>query len=74
MAHEGEGDTTKVGTSSEASDDGVGVFTRHFHLLFGFQSDDGLMQGHVAQYGAEGICAVGSGLCQLYGFGNGCSQ
>ena len=74
MAHEGEGDTAKVGTSSEAGDDGVGIFTRHFHLLFGFQSDDGLVQGHVAQYGAEGIFAVGSGLCQLYGFGNGCSQ
>lgn len=44
VAHEGEGDTAKVGTSSEAGDDGVGIFTRHFHLLFGFQSDDGLVQ------------------------------
>ena len=50
MAHERETDAAEVGAASETADDDVRIFTRHFHLFLGFQADDGLMQGDVAQY------------------------
>ena len=62
MAHERETDAAEVGTAAETADDDVWIFTRHFHLFLGFQPDDGLVQGDVAQY-ATRACICSSGSC-----------
>lgn len=74
MAHEWECDTAEIGTAAKARDNRVGIFTGHFHLFLGFQSDYSLMQGDVAQYGAECIFTVGSGACQFDSLGNSRTQ
>ena len=74
VAHEGEGDAAEIGASAEAGDDHVGVFAGQGHLFFGFEADDGLVQGDVAQDGAEGVFAVGGGAGQFDGFGDGGAQ
>ena len=71
VAHEGEGDASEVGASSEASDDDIGILAGHLHLLLGLKADDGLVQPHVVEHGAEGILTVGRGGGQLYGLGDG---
>ena len=38
VTHEGEGQTTKVTTATEASNHLVGIFARHLHLLFGLKT------------------------------------
>ena len=74
VTHEGEGDAAEVGTSAEATDHHIGILTCQLHLLLGFQTDDSLMQGDMAQDGTERVFAVGCHACQLDGFGDGSTQ
>ena len=74
MTHEGEGDTAKVGASSEAGDDRIGIFAGHLHLFLGLQTDDGLMQCHVVEHTSQRVLAVGRGGGEFYGLGDGCAQ
>ena len=48
VAHKGEADSSKIGTATKATDNHVGIFACHFHLLFGFQTDNRLMQCDMA--------------------------
>ena len=48
VAHKGETDSSKIGTTTKATDNHVGIFACHFHLLFGFQTDNRLMQCDMA--------------------------
>ena len=66
MTHEGEGDTTEVGTATEAADHDIGIFACHLHLLLSLQADDGLVKTYVIQYGAECVFTVRCGSCQFY--------
>ena len=74
MAHEWECDTAEIGTAAKARDNRVGIFTGHFHLFLGFQPDDGLMQGDVAQYRPERVFAIRGRACQFDGFRDGRTQ
>ena len=42
-----ECDTGEVGTTTETTDNDIGVLASHFHLFLSFQSDNGLMQHNV---------------------------
>ena len=66
MTHEGEGDTTEIGTTTEAADHDVGVFACHRHLLLCLQADDGLVESYVIQHGAERLFTVRRGGGELY--------
>ena len=70
VPHEGEGDAAEVGTTAKAANHHIGIFACHRHLLFCLQADNRLMQGDVAQHGAEGVFAVRRGACQFDGFGD----
>ena len=74
VAQEGEGDAREVRTATEAGDNHIGIFSGHFHLLFGFESDDRLMQHHMVEHTAQRIFAVGRLHGQFHGFGDGGSQ
>ena len=74
VAHEREADTTEVGTATEATDNDVRIFASHLHLLFGFEADNRLVKGNVAQYRAEGIFTVRCGTGQFDSFRNGCTE
>ena len=74
VAHEGEGYASEVGAAAEASDDDVWVFACFLHLLFGFESDDCLVEGYVTEYGAEGVLAVGGVDGKFDGLGDGCAE
>ena len=52
MTHEWEGDATEVAAAAEAGNHHVGIFASHLHLLLSLQSDDCLMQGHMAKHRA----------------------
>lgn len=47
VAHEWEGDTTEVRTSTKASNHDIRILASHLHLLLGLKTDDGLMQTYV---------------------------
>ena len=64
VAHERERDTSEVGTTSETTDHDIRILACHFHLFFSFQSDNSLVESHVAKYGTERIFTVRS--CLLY--------
>src|SRR5574344_482785 len=44
MTHKRKSDTTKVTSTSKTSNNGIRIFTSHFHLLFGFQTNYRLME------------------------------
>ena len=44
MTHEWEGDAAEVATASETGNDNIGIFSSHFHLLLGFETDNGLVE------------------------------
>ena len=50
MAHEGECYTSEVATAAKASNNSIGIFTSHLHLLFSLQTDDSLVQTNVVEY------------------------
>ena len=58
VAHERERDAAEIRSAAEAADDQVGVFACHFHLFFGLETDDRLVQRDVAQHRAERVLAV----------------
>lgn len=74
VAHKWETDSAKIRAAAEAGDYDVGIFAGLRHLFLGLQADDGLMEGYMAENGAEGVFAVGSGASQFNGFGNGCAE
>ena len=72
MAHKGEADSSKIGTATKATDNHVGIFACHFHLLFGFQTDHCLVKGvyHVKTTLTAAITTVlaKKGLSELRSF------
>ena len=74
MAHEGEGDTAEVGTTSEAADHDIRILASHLHLLLSLEADDGLMESYVIEHRAQGVFTVWSGRGELYSLRDGCSQ
>src|SRR5207249_2578511 len=55
QAEEGQGKAGEVRPAASAADDDVGIVAGHFELLDRFLPDDGLMQEHVIEHGAERI-------------------
>ena len=74
VAHERIGDAGEVGAAAEAGDHDVGIFAGEGHLLLGLQADDGLVQAHVVEHGAQGVLAVRGGDGQLDRLGDGAAQ
>ena len=74
VTHEGEGDTTEVGTTAEAADHDIRIFASHLHLLFGLQADDGLVETYVVQHGAERVFTVRCSGGELYSLRDSCTQ
>ena len=70
MPHERVGDSAEVRAATEAGHHDVRIFPGHLHLLFGFQSYDGLVQADMVQDGSEGVLAVRGTYRKLYGLGN----
>ena len=66
MAHKGEGQTAKVAAAAKATYHHIGVFFGHSHLLFGFKSDDSLVQCNMVEHRAERIFAVGCCCSKLH--------
>ena len=48
VTHEWESDTAEVGSTTEASNHHVWIFTCHLHLLLSLKADDRLMQRYMA--------------------------
>ena len=74
VAHERECQTAKVTAAAEATDNHVGIFARHLHLLLCLQTDDALVQGHMVQHRTEGVAAVGGVHGQLHSLADGGAQ
>ena len=67
MPHKGKGQTAKVAAATKATYHHIGVFFGHSHLLFGFKSDDSLVQCNMVEHRTERVFAVGCGGSQLHG-------
>ena len=74
VTHERESDATEVTAATEASNDLVGIFACHLHLLLSLQADDGLMERHVVEHGAERIFAAGGRRSELDGLRDSCAE
>ena len=58
FAKEGKNDPCEVGSTSCTSDDDIGIVVRHLHLLHRFLADNGLVQQHMVEHGAERVFGV----------------
>ncbi len=74
MPHERVGDSAEIRASAEAGHNDVRIFPGQLHLLLGLQSDDGLVQTDVVQYGSERVLAVRGADRQLDGLRDGASE
>ena len=74
VPHEREGQAAEVGAAAEAGNHDIRILAGQGHLLFGFQADDGLVQAHVVEHGAQGILAVRGAHGQFDGLGDGAAQ
>ena len=74
MPHKRVGDAAEVRAATEAGHYDVWIFPGHLHLLFGFQSYDGLVQADMVQDGSEGVLAVRSADRKLDGLGDRASK
>ena len=66
MAHEWEGKTTKVTTTTETSNNGIRILTSHLHLLLCFKTNYSLMKSHMIEYRTQSILTSRSCCSQLY--------
>ena len=66
VTHEGEGNTTKVRATAEAGNHRIRIFPSLCHLFLSLQTDDGLMQSHMVEHGAQCIFTIRRCCCQLY--------
>ena len=68
MPHKGKSQTAEIAAATEASNHFVGIFARHLHLLFGFQTNDGLVQRYMVEHRTQSVFAVRRNRCQLDSF------
>ena len=58
VSDKGESDTGEVRTTAVTTDHRVGVIAGNLELLFGFKTDDGLMQHDMIKHAAERIASL----------------
>ena len=58
MPEEGERNSREIGTATETTDDYVGIFARHLHLLLSFEANNRLVQHHMIHHATQRIFAI----------------